>query len=133
MSELHPSPAGEQDRGHDLRDQCLPAAVYHQRGNSWGGATEMRVLTICSTPSDTFRLALAHPGGQHEQRAGAGQRRGALPVRPPPQLHGGGDGERRAVRRHRHRLLRPRPRHLPQPRGDAAAEDGAVQLQVAQW
>lgn len=71
-------------------------------------------------------------GGEPEQRAGARERRGSLSVRSAPQLHGGGDGERRAVRRHRHRLLRPGPRHLPQPRRHAPPPDRTVQLQVAQ-
>lgn len=32
MSELHQSPAGEQDRGHDLWNQRFPATMYYQRG-----------------------------------------------------------------------------------------------------
>lgn len=32
MSELHQSPAGEQDGGHDLWNQRFPATMYYQRG-----------------------------------------------------------------------------------------------------
>lgn len=33
MSELRQSPAGEQDGGHNVRNQCFPAALYCQRGS----------------------------------------------------------------------------------------------------
>lgn len=71
-------------------------------------------------------------GGKLEQRSGAGERRGSMSVRPSPQLHSGGDRERRAVRCHGHRLLWTWPCHLSQPRWDASSTDGPVQLQMAQ-
>lgn len=128
MSELHQGSAGEQDRGHDLRNQRLPAAVHHQRGRkrsfSLDGFSPLMSASNPPSPPTT--------GGQHEPGAGAGERRGPLPVRPSAQLHRCGDGERRAVRRHRHRLLWAGPGHLPQHGGDAPPADGPVQLQMAQ-
>lgn len=78
------------------------------------------------------RSCVSFPGGQHQQSGGARKRRGALPVRPSPQLHGGGNRKRGALRRHRHRLLGSRPRHLQEPGRHAAAAHCPVQLQVAE-
>lgn len=46
MSELRQSPAGEQDGGHNVRNQCFPAALYRQRGSYMCAA--VRVLSKCS-------------------------------------------------------------------------------------
>lgn len=85
------------------------------------------------SPSPYRSIYSSIAGGQHEQRAGAGEWRGALPVRSSSQLHGSGDRERRAVCRHRHWLLWPRPRHIPQPGWHATSSDRPVQLKMAQW
>lgn len=132
MSELHQSPAGEQDWGHDLRNQCFSATMYYSRGMH---------NCVCVTPFIPISVSFSyHPcafssitGGQHEQHAGAGEWCGAVPVRPSTQLHGCGDRERRAVRCHSHRLLWPWPCHIPQPGWHATSPDRPVQLEMAQW
>lgn len=129
MPELHQSSAGEQDRDHDVRDQRLPAAVHHPRGEK---KTDKSAFLWTNSASN-LSLSLPPTGGQHEPSAGAGERRGPLPLRPPAQLHRGGDGEWRAVRCHRHRLLWPRPGHIPQHGGNAPPAHRPVQLQMAQW
>lgn len=139
MSELRQSPAGEQDGGHNVRNQCFPAALYRQRGSyvcvsGCAGFVETQWKGCrFNAPPVSLRLCALHSGGQLEQRAGEREWRGPLPVRPSSQLHGGGDRERRAVCRHCYRFLRPWPRHIPELGRHATTPDCPVQLQMAEW